>query len=356
MNKYTYFKDAIEKKYEQKHYQQLRCALSKKDEDNFLHFNAHDPLGLSTHPYVIEKTIDAIMRWGAGSKLSRPLFDHIQAHANLEKRLSNLIGHEQTLLFPTAFSAQETLFSVLAKCRATLFIERSYPIQQIKRHIQNSNAIHQFDAEHFQVLPDGREPKIIIAPSVCPKSGVLIDIRSLLSKAIEADAMLIIDDSYAFGALGPQGLGLAANRSDIDLIIGSFGKKAGSFGAYIATNSLLREYIDHHCPQNPLSPASLGAIDAALDLIPDMDAERRTILSNAQSLRQTLAHLNPVVSRSHIVALKAENAHQLSENLMEENIIAMPTDYPSLTFNLSIHHTREHLNILTNTLQTPVLV
>jgi 8-amino-7-oxononanoate synthase len=100
--------------------------------------------------------------------------------------------------------------------------------------------------------------------------------------------------------LGPQGRGLAAQCAQsgggVDVVMGTLGKAFGAFGAYIAGSRALIDYLVNRCPgfiyTTSLPPAVLGAVDAALDLVPDMDQERAQLTRNSQCLRDVLTHLN----------------------------------------------------------------
>ena len=102
---------------------------------------------------------------------------------------------------------------------------------------------------------------------------------------------LIIDDAHGFGVLGPHGSGLACG-TDVDLVMGTFGKACGSFGAFVACSERLRSYLINCCSgfvsSTALPPSVLGAIDAALDLVPTMDGERERLQKNAARLLTTL--------------------------------------------------------------------
>ena len=121
--------------------------------------------------------------------------------------------------------------------------------------------------------------------------GDVSDIDALVELAGEFDALLVIDEAHATGVLGERGMGLTCGKA-VDVCIGTFGKALGSFGAYVACGAKLWEYLVNCCPgfiyTTALPPAVLGAVDAALELVPQMDAQRRTLLAHAEYLRGAL--------------------------------------------------------------------
>lgn len=350
--KMEFFKKALEKKYQQRHYQQLRCILAlAQDVQNF---TSLDFLGLAAHPYVKKRTIDAISRWGAGSNAARVLPDHLKAHTDLEQKLASFLGTETAMLFPNTFALHKALFGSLSTIGSTFYVERSYSTQPIKTHLNARSTLHSFDRKAFATLPDGREPKIILATSVCPKTGEIIDLRSFMAHAVESDSLLLIDDTLALGMLGKRGLGLAPMRKGVDLITGSF----NSFGAYLGCSQLIKDYLATCALFEPLAPAHIGALEAALELIPDMDAERSKVLDLAKLFRKNLILKGHQVfdANSHIVGVNVNPS--LSDQLADQGVIASPTDLPGMAFILSVKHSPEQLEKLVKMLapKAPALV
>ncbi|MBW2369035.1 MAG: aminotransferase class I/II-fold pyridoxal phosphate-dependent enzyme, partial [Deltaproteobacteria bacterium] len=132
---------------------------------------------------------------------------------------------------------------------------------------------------------------IIVTESVFSMDGDRCDIDALTQIANDFDAITMVDEAHATGVWGPGGMGLTDGKP-VDIVMGTFGKACGSFGAYIACSRKMREYMIN-CGagliySTGLPPQVLGAIDAALDLIPQMDAARNEIRQNAGWLRDAL--------------------------------------------------------------------
>ena len=139
------------------------------------------------------------------------------------------------------------------------------------------------DLDHLEELlagyADRPGPRLIVTESVFSMDGDRADLARLSALAKAHDAFLYLDEAHATGVLGPQGRGLSATVPDAaDLVMGTFSKALGSFGAYVAGSRLLIDYLVNACGGFIFStappPAMLGAIDAALELVPGMDAER----------------------------------------------------------------------------------
>jgi 8-amino-7-oxononanoate synthase len=156
--------------------------------------------------------------------------------------------------------------------------------------------------------------------------GDRADLPALVQLAERHGAALYVDEAHATGVLGPQGRGLAAECGGVDVVMGTLGKAFGAFGAYIAGSRTLIDWLVNRCPgfiyTTALPPAVLGAVDAALDLVPGMDAERAQLQRNSQRLRDALAlrdydtrgsstQIVPAVIGSEAAALAA--AQQLND-------------------------------------------
>ena len=153
------------------------------------------------------------------------------------------------------------------------------------------------DLDHLdQLLGQFPGRKLIVTESVFSMDGDRADLPALVQLAERHGAALYVDEAHATGVLGPQGRGLAAESGGVDVVMGTLGKAFGAFGAYIAGSRALIDYLVNSCPgfiyTTALPPAVLGAVDAALDLVPDMDQERAQLARNSQCLRDVLTHLN----------------------------------------------------------------
>ena len=169
--------------------------------------------------------------------------------------------------------------------------------------------------------------------------------------AREHDAMLIVDDAHATGILGEGGRGLSG---EADVVIGTFSKALGGFGAYVACSDTLREYLINRCTgliySTALPPPVLGAIDAALDLVPSLDAERAHVASLAERFRLGARALgyDTGASTTQIVPLIAGSNHaalSLSKRLRDAGFFATairPPTVPAGTARLRLAFTAAH--------------
>ena len=342
-----------------------------------LNFSSNDYLGLAAHPLLVERACDWAQRWGAGSKASRLVCGTLDLHAEVEAKLARLKGTEAALLFNSGWQANAAVLPALFDREllggdALVFTDRlnhaslhhgcaAAGVRQIRfRHN---------DLDHLDALLTQRagEPgtRFIVTESVFSMDGDRADVPALAELAERHGAFLFLDEAHATGVLGPRGMGLAAlgEEGRVDLAMGTFSKALGGFGAYVAGSRALCDYLVNRCGgliyATALPPAVLGAMDAALDLVPTLDAERARLQAMAERLRAAFHGLgiDTAGSSTQIVPAIAgaeEDALALSRRLEERGILGIairpPTVPPGtsrLRFALSAAHTDADLDALT---------
>ena len=212
------------------------------------------------------------------------------------------------------------------------------------------------DLDHLAEMLEkrGGGPAVVVTESVFSMDGDLPDIDRLVQLAADHDALLYLDEAHATGVLGDNGFGLSAGR-DIDVTMGTFSKAMGSFGAYVACSRAVRDYLVNRASgliyATALPPAVLGAIDAAVELVPGLDRERRRLAEMAAFVRTALrdAGLDTGASATQIVPVilgDEQRTLRVQRALEERGILGIairpPTVPPGtsrIRFALSAIHT-----------------
>ena len=199
------------------------------------------------------------------------------------------------------------------------------------------------DIEHLRSLLEKNSVKrfsriLIVTESVFSVDGDKCDIDSLVDLSEEFGAILIVDEAHATGVIGKRGMGLTCGKK-VDITIGTFGKACGSFGAYIACSEEIRSFLINCCSgfiyTTAIPPSVVGSIDAALDIIPTMDNERRDIKNKSGFLRSSLKSIgfSTGESTSHIIPVimgDEECALNTAEYLEENGILAVAIRPPTV--------------------------
>jgi 8-amino-7-oxononanoate synthase len=179
-----------------------------------------------------------------------------------------------------------------------------------------------------------------VTESVFSMDGDRADVAGLAQLAERHGAFVYLDEAHATGVLGPKGAGLAGlGGGRIDLVMGTFSKAMGSFGAYVAGSRAMCDYLVNACSgfiyTTALPPPVLAAIDAALDLVPGMDAERARLEAHGRRLRSALAGLGVDTgpSSTQIVPAivgDAGRALALSRHLDDRGLLAVAIRPPTV--------------------------
>ena len=265
---------------------------------SFVNFASNDYLALRFHPALTDRASDWARRQGAGSGASRLVTGNLDLFAPIEAKVAALKSKPTALLMASGFQANAAVLQALLD-RTVLGAEplvfadrlnhasmhfgcRAAGVEQIRyRHC---------DVAHLRDLlarqEDEERPKFILTESVFSMDGDVAPLAALGALAREHSACLIVDDAHATGILGLNGAGLS---DDADIAIGTFSKALGGFGAYVASTALIREYLLNRCSgliySTALPPSVLGAIDASLDLIPEMEGDRAYVAQLAEHFR-----------------------------------------------------------------------
>ena len=312
--------------------------------------SSNDYLGLSRHPALIERARDWARRYGTGAGASRLIRGSLDLHAAVEARLAALKGTEAALLFSSGWQANAAILPALFEAGegpALVFADRL--VHASLHHGCQAAGVRQIrfrhnDLDHLEDLLTARagEPgrRFILTESIFSMDGDSADVVRLAAMARRHDAFLYLDEAHATGVAGPHGMGLSGLApGGVDLIMGTFSKALGSFGAYVAGSRSLIDYLVNACSgfiyTTALPPPVLGAMDAALELAPGMDAERRHLDALAGRLRSGLAALDIDTGRSTtqiVPAMIGEEADalDLGRRLEEQGVLAVAIRPPTV--------------------------
>jgi 8-amino-7-oxononanoate synthase len=153
------------------------------------------------------------------------------------------------------------------------------------------------DCGHLHELLHARTAKgehcIVVTESVFGMDGDLADLLQISALSKQFDALLYVDEAHATGVFGARGFGLCEDLADnVDVAMGTFGKALGGFGSYLGLSKILREFLVNRCGgliySTGVPPAVLGAMGAALDLVPTLSTQRAELLACAEGLRVKL--------------------------------------------------------------------
>ena len=342
-------------------------------------FSSNDYLGLSRHPELIRRARDFAQKYGAGAGSSRLVTGEMPPFAAIEAKLAAGKSAPAALLFVSGFQANASILPALfdrtaLKAEPVVFADRLNHASLIQGCLAAGVRQLRFrhnDLGHLESLLErhagsGR-PLFIVTETVFSMDGDRADLPALTALAERFGAFLYLDEAHATGVLGPGGFGLAHGLAGPRcLVMGTFSKALGGFGAYAACTPALREYLVNRCPgliyATALPPAVLGAMDAALDLLPGLDAERARVLAHAENFREAMnaAGLDTGASTTQIVPVilgEEERALRVARCLEEQGFLGVairpptvPAGQARLRLAFSAHHAEAEVAALARTL------
>lgn len=374
MDKYNFITSALEERKNNHLLRSLKTVVPLPDAEvevngrRMLNFCSNDYLGLATHPLLKQRAIEYTEKYGTGSTASRLVCGNFDCFEALEDKLARLTGNESALVFNSGFQANVSLFPALADSDTLIlsdFLNHNSIIQGCKLSRCYVNTFRHNDLDHLEDLlktsTGNHSRNFIVTESIFSMDGDICDIDTLISLSEKYNAILVVDEAHATGVIGKNGMGISSNKN-VDLVMGTFSKGAGSFGAYISSNSMIRDYLVNFCNgliyTTALPPAVIGSIDAALELIPKMEVERRELMDNSDKLRKGLRKMGYDTGKSttHIIPViigDEKEALRLSGWLEENSVLAttfrpptVPRGQSRIRIALTAAHDEKHVDLL----------
>jgi 5-aminolevulinate synthase len=311
----------------------------------------NDYLGMGQHPTVLNAMHEALDATGAGSGGTRNISGTTVYHKKLEDELAHLHGKESTLLFTSAYMANDATLSTLPKLFPDLIIysdalNHASMIEGIRRNGGSKRIFRHNDLGHLRELleaDDPKAPKLIAFESIYSMDGDFAPIAKICDLADEFNALTYLDEVHAVGMYGARGAGVAERdrlMHRIDIINGTLAKAYGVMGGYIAASAKLCDAIRSYAPgfifTTSLPPAvAAGAAASVAHLKTDKDL-RAQHQTQSKILKYRLKAIGlPIIDHgSHIVPVIVGNpvhTQKLSDMLLQDfGIYVQPINFPTV--------------------------
>jgi 8-amino-7-oxononanoate synthase len=330
---------------------------------SLLNFCSNDYLGLASHPDLAKAGTAAIKQWGSGSGASHLICGHQELHEQLESKLATFVGAEKALVFSTGYMANLALPQALLDRHGLLLEDklnhaslldagqlaaatmRRYPhldVQSAERMLAES------DAPQKMVMTDG----------VFSMDGDIAPVVELREICNRHHALLVVDEAHGLGVLGDQGGGVCQQHgisiTDNVLLMGTLGKSAGSFGAFVAGDRFLIDSLVQlarpYIYTTALPPAVVGTSLAAVEVMKSEPWRREKLRDNVQFFRELaeshgLFPGNSTTPIQPIMVGSADNAIRVSNELKNNGIWVVairPPTVPVGSARLRVTLTAEH--------------
>ena len=341
----------------------------------YLDFSSNDYLGLSQHPRLKKAAKRVIEEFGIGCSASRLLSGDFDLHHCLEEEIAKFKGKEAGLVFNSGYQANVGIISSLCKRGDVIFSDKLNHASIIDGIIMSGAKFFRFrhnDLNHLHTLLKKERGKfktsLIVTETIFSMEGDKPPLRELVRLKEKYDCLIMVDEAHATGIFGEKGSGVVEEENlteKIDIIMGTFSKALGSFGAYVVSSEKVKQYFINKCRSFIYSTALPLPIIAAnlesINIVKEESQRRKYLLENCRYLRRRLQEKGfNVRGCSQIVPWiigEEKQAIYLSNLLQKEGVRAFPIRFPTvpkgearIRFSVTYYHTRDILDNLINVL------
>ncbi|MGY6523544.1 MAG: glycine C-acetyltransferase [Mongoliitalea sp.] len=337
-----------------------------------LNFCANNYLGLSSHPKVVEAAKNAIDTHGFGMSSVRFICGTQDIHKQLEDKISEFLGTEDTILYAAAFDANGGVFE-------PLFGPEDAIISDSLNHASIIDGVRLCKAMRFRYLHNdmadlekqlqdadakGAQQKIIVTDGVFSMDGTIAQLDKIVALAEKYNALVMSDECHSTGFMGKTGRGVHEHcgvMGKMDIITGTLGKAlGGASGGFTSGRKeiidLLRQRSRPYLFSNTLAPSITGASIAVFDLLSETTELRDKLESNTQYFRAKMTEAGfDIKPGEHaivpIMLYDAVLSQQMAEKLLEKGIYVIGFYYPvvpkgqaRIRVQISAGHDKEHLD------------
>jgi glycine C-acetyltransferase len=315
--------------------------------DDVLNMCANNYLGLADHPAIVAAAHEALDTWGYGMASVRFICGTQEVHKRLERRLSEFLGTEDTILYSSCFDANGGLFETLLDDNDAVISDElnhasiidGIRLSKAKRSRYRNRDMA--DLETQLKAASGARRRLIATDGVFSMDGYVAPLDEICDLADRYDAMVMVDDSHAVGFVGEHGGGtpeLHGVVDRIDIITGTLGKAlGGASGGYVAARQeivdLLRQRSRPYLFSNSVAPAIVGASLAVLDLLEKSDDLRAHLRANTAWFREQMTSAGfDVLPGDHpivpVMIGDASEASRMADALLDEGVYVIGFSYP----------------------------
>lgn len=346
-------------------------AEQRVEGSNLLNFCSNDYLGLANHPALKQALNAAVDKYGVGSGASHLVSGHSEVHHLLEERIARWTGRDRALAFSSGYMANTGIINALAKAGDSVLQDRLNHASLLDGGLISAANLKRYrhsDTAHLcQLLAKSEgKPSLVVSDGVFSMDGDIAPLKDLAAICAERDALLMVDDAHGFGCLGETGAGSAEicglSQEALPILVGTFGKAFGTFGAFVAGSHSMIEYLIQFARNYIFTTALPSAVAAAtlasLDLIQQGGNLREQLKTNIQYFRALSEAEGLPLSSSQtaiqpIILGADQRAVQVSQFLFDSGIWVSAIRPPTvaqgtarLRVTLSAGHTKEHIERL----------
>ncbi|MDA8707922.1 glycine C-acetyltransferase [Hellea sp.] len=336
-----------------------------------INFCANNYLGLADHPALIKASEQAVETHGFGMASVRFICGTQAQHRELEQKIADWLGFEDSILYAACFDANGGVFepllgpedAIISDALNHASIIDGIRLCKAKRYRYKTSDMNNLEAQLKQARADGARHIMIATDGVFSMDGTIAKLDEIVALKTKYDALLMVDDCHSTGFLGDGGRGTAAFcgvEGEIDVLTGTLGKAlGGAMGGFTCAKQsvvdMLRQRSRPYLFSNSLAPSLVGASLKAIDLAKDGDGMRTQIFANAKQFRDGMTKAgftipdgqHPIIP---VMLGDAVIAQEMAAKLLDEGIYVIGFFFPvvpkgqaRIRTQMSAAHTSDHI-------------
>ncbi|MBR9784767.1 MAG: glycine C-acetyltransferase [Gammaproteobacteria bacterium] len=340
--------------------------------EHVINFCANNYLGLANNESLIEAAKNGLDSHGFGVASVRFICGTQDIHKQLETSISDFLGTEDTILYPSCFDANGGLFETLLGPEDAIISDAlnhasiidGVRLCKAKRYRYANNDMAALEEQLKQANADGARFKIIATDGVFSMDGVITDLASICDLADKYDAMVMVDDCHATGFLGENGKGsheYCGVMGRVDIITGTLGKAlGGASGGYTSGKKEVVEWLRQRSRpylfSNSVAPPIVSASLKVFEMMKEGDELRANLWRNANHFRKRMEEAGfTLAGKDHaiipVMLGDARLASEMADKLLEKGIYVIGFSYPvvpkgqaRIRTQMSAGHSLEHVD------------
>ncbi|WAC00920.1 glycine C-acetyltransferase [Lacinutrix neustonica] len=340
--------------------------------ETVLNFCSNNYLGLSSHPEVVKAAQEAMDTHGFGMSSVRFICGTQDIHKELEQKIADFYGTEDTILYAAAFDANGGVFepllgkedAIISDALNHASIIDGVRLCKAARYRYKNSDMADLEEQLITANENGARFKIIVTDGVFSMDGIVAPLDKICDLADKYDALVMIDECHAAGFIGETGIGTLEAKGvlgRIDIITGTLGKAlGGAMGGYTTAKKeiidLLRQRSRPYLFSNSLAPAIVGASIKVFDMLKNDTSLRDKLESNTHYFKKEMkmAGFDVIDGDSAIVPVMlydAKLSQTMANMLLKEGIYVIgfffpvvPKEKARIRVQLSAAHQKKHLD------------
>lgn len=328
---------------------QQQAAITVNGGEQVLNFCANNYLGLANHPRLIRAAKRGLDEHGFGMASVRFICGTQDIHKQLEEKISDFLGTEDTIIYPSCFDANGGLFETILDAEDAIISDAlnhasiidGVRLSKAKRYRYANNDMHALEQALQQADAEGARYKLIATDGVFSMDGIIANLQGICDLAEKYRAMVMVDDCHATGFIGEHGRGsheYCGVMGRVDIITGTLGKAlGGASGGYTSGKKAVIEWLRQRSRpylfSNSVAPPIIAASLEVFDMLRDGDDLRANLRRNAAHFRHRMREAGfTLAGNDHaiipVMLGDAKLASDMAERLLEKGIYVIGFSFP----------------------------